>query len=295
VEGKDFFVLGQVKVSSEILPGSKEFLFGLISSAQDILRTWVTESSEEIPFEFLKKKGLELAEKDEKERSDILTSFLGNRLFTIRDIFKDEKETVFQKLLQEELDQYHRSCSELFGRSRQVMEVLTGEGLEIPCEIRVAAEIALSDRLLKEIERLKKDFRATFDSGEIDRIMEDAQKHGIKLRREPCHSVLNEILDENIKSVQQAMEADQHRQSERIDETILFLNCVERWGFELRKEEAQNRIHEILNSYAETIEKSWWEGGVAKPFPASLISLAERLGFNVDRLKKLAVQPDLHT
>ena len=293
-EGKGALVLGQVRVSSEIIPEAKEFVFALISSPRDIFRTWVAEYKDELQFGILKKSGVELAGKNEKERTDILTSFLGNRIFTIRDILKDEKEAVFQRLLQEEVDQYHRDCSELFGRSRQVMDLLTGEGLEIPSEIHIAAEIALSDRLLKEVERLREDFRGTLDRGEIDRILEDAQGHGIKLRGNPFDSVLNEILDDQIKRLQQTMEADQPGQSERIDGIVLFLNFAGRGGFELREEEVQDRVHEMLGSCAETVEKSWWGGGVARSFPASLISLAERLGFNVDRFRKLIVPSPLH-
>jgi len=295
IEKGDVSVLGQVKVSSEIIPEPKEFLFGLISSSQDIFRTWVAESSEKTQFELLKNKGLELAGKDEKRRSEVLTSILGHCLFTIRDILKDEKKGIFQKLLQEELDQYHKDCSELFGRSRGLIEILAGEGIEIPCEIRAAAETALADWFLKEVEGLRKDPHGTLDRGEIERIVEEGRKLGIELKTESVRVVLNEILDEKVRSLKQAMEADQAGQSEEIDEILLVLHSVERWGFEFSREEAQNRIHEILEYYAETIEKSWWEGGSVKPFPTNLISLAERLGFNVDRFKKLAVHPPLRT
>ena len=43
---EDLLVIGQVKVTSEIIPEPKEFLFGLIPSKKEVFRTWVLEKKE---------------------------------------------------------------------------------------------------------------------------------------------------------------------------------------------------------------------------------------------------------
>ena len=89
----------------------------------------------------------------------VLTSLLGIRLFTIQDTFKEERQTIFQKLIQKEFDEHCQIYADLFDRTKQIVEALSREGLEIPYEIRVAAEVTLSDRLFQEIKELKRDFK----------------------------------------------------------------------------------------------------------------------------------------
>ncbi len=43
----------------------------------------------------------------------------------------------------------------------------------------------------------------------------------------------------------------------------------------------------ILDECVENVEKRWWGEGEQKPFHPSLITLAEKLGFNVERFSKI--------
>jgi hypothetical protein len=47
------------------------------------------------------------------------------------------------------------------------------------------------------------------------------------------------------------------------------------------------RKNEILNECIGDLEKGWWGEGEQKPFHPSLITLAEKLGFNVERFQKI--------
>ncbi len=51
--------------------------------------------------------------------------------------------------------------------------------------------------------------------------------------------------------------------------------------------EAQNLMGQILNEGVESLEKCWWGEGEQKLFHPSLITLAEKLGFNVERYSKI--------
>jgi hypothetical protein len=46
-------------------------------------------------------------------------------------------------------------------------------------------------------------------------------------------------------------------------------------------------MDEILEEYVGGLEKSWWGNDSEKPFPPSLIILAEKLDFNVERFSKM--------
>jgi hypothetical protein len=280
-------VLGQVRVTSEIIPEPKEFLFGLIPSTKDIFKTWVSACKGTLHFDTLRERGLELLGRSEEEMSKALTSILGNGIFTIRDTFKEERQTIFQKLIERELSEHRRIYADLFDRTRQAVEALAREGLEIPYEIRVAAEVTLSDRLLHEVDELERDFKGTIERGEIDRIIEEAKHHGFQLRKKEPSLILNKMLNEKMRLLQNTKGSDLSGQIEGIEEMITLLDRVEKWGFELSTEEAQNIIDEMLDEYIENLEKSWWGDGAGKPLPPNLITLAEKLGFDAEKFSKL--------
>jgi hypothetical protein len=44
---------------------------------------------------------------------------------------------------------------------------------------------------------------------------------------------------------------------------------------------------QLLDECVGGLEKCWWEDGTTRPFPPNLITLAEKLGFNVERFSKI--------
>jgi alpha-amylase/alpha-mannosidase (GH57 family) len=287
-EEEDFLVIGQVRVTSDIIPEPKEFLFGLIPSKEEVFRTWVSEVKDILSFEKLKEIGSVPLGRGEEEKAKVLSSLLGNQILTIRNTFKEERQTIFQKLIQREFDEHCQIYADLFDRTRQTIEALSREGLEIPHEIRVAAEFTLSHRLFQEINALKKDFKKTKERGEIDRIIEEAKEHGYHLRREKSLFVLNEMLKEKMKALQESRGSGLTRRSKQVEEVMTLLDLSKKWSFELSLEEAQNLMKELLDECVGSLEKCWWGDGTPKPFSPNLINLAEKLGFNVDSFLRVA-------
>jgi alpha-amylase/alpha-mannosidase (GH57 family) len=285
--GDSILVVGQVRVTSEIIPEPKEFFFGLFRSKKEVFRTWVSENKDLLEFDKLREKCFEDLGKSEEGVAKLFSSLLGNRLFTIRETFNEERQVIFQQLIEDELNEHRRIYGELFDRSKEAVEALAREGFEIPFEIRVAAEVTLSHRLLKEVERLKSDDKSTTEKEEIDSIVDEARTFGYHLRMEEPLLILNGMLKEKIAALRTSGGSDLEGQSKRIEEIITFLARVEKWGFEISKQKAQDLMDEMLKEYVGGLEKSWWGSGSEKPFPPNLILLAEKLDFNVERFSKM--------
>jgi len=283
----NLLAIGKVRVTPEIIPEPKEFLFGLISSKKEVFRTWVSEKKKGLDFNTFKEKAQESFGKSGEEMAKLLTSLLGDHTFTIQDTFKEERQAIFQKLIQKEFDEHCQIYADLFDRTRQAVEALSREGLEIPYEIRVPAEVTLSDRLFQEIKELKRDSKGSIERKEIDRIVEEANEDGYHLRREKSLLALNEILMERMKALQKSNGSDLSRQSEQIEEIVTLLDSAKKWGFEISLGEAQNLMSPILEECVGGLEKCWWENGTPKLFSPNLITLAEKLGFNVERFSKI--------
>lgn len=284
---QDFLVVGQVRLTPDIIPEPKEFLFGLIPSASEVFHTWVSEKREDLSFDVLKQKGREAFEKGGEEAAEVLGSLLGDRVFTMRDTFKEERQALFFKLIQKEFDEHCQIYADIFDRTKLAVEGLSREGLEIPYEIRVAAEVTLSNRLFEEMNGLKKDFKGTIKRKVIDEIVEQTREHNYQLRMEKSLRLLNEILREKMKGLRENRGLDLSRQSEQIEETITLLDLIKKWGFEISLEEAQNVMGETLQECVGDLEECWWGGGEEKPFHPNFITLAGKLGFNVDRYVKI--------
>ena len=78
------------------------------------------------------------------------------------------------------------------------------------------------------------------------------------------------------------------KEKELIGDAVELLRGAGRWGLEVSKEEAQDRMAEMLDDCLGGLEKYMWGKATrAKPFPADLIVLAEELGFNMDRFSKV--------
>jgi hypothetical protein len=164
---------------------------------------------------------------------------------------------------------------------------LSREGLEIPFEIRVAAEVTLSNRLFQEIKELNRDFKGTIERRKIDEVVEEAKEHGYHLRKEKSLLALNEILMERINALQKGLGSDLSRQSELAEEVLTLLDLAKKWEFEISLGEAQNLMSQILKECVGDLEKCWWEDGTRKLFSPNLLTLAAKLGFNVERFSKI--------
>jgi alpha-amylase/alpha-mannosidase (GH57 family) len=283
----NLLVVGQVRITSEIIPEPREFLFGMIPSMKEVFRTWVSEKKEGLDFGTLRERAEEILGKDEEEMAKVLTSLLGNLIFTLQDTFKEERQAILQKLIQKEFDEHCQVYADIFDRTKQTVEALSREGLEIPFEIRVAAEVTLSNRLFQGIKELNRDFQGTTERRKIDEIVEEAREHGYLLRKEKSLLALNELFMERMNVLQEAKGSDLQRQEELAEEILTLLNLANKWDVEMPLEEAQNSMGEILKKCVGDLEQCWWENGTPKLFSPNLITLAEKLGFNVERFSKI--------
>jgi alpha-amylase/alpha-mannosidase (GH57 family) len=284
---ENWLVIGQVRVNSEIIPEPREFLFGLIPSMKGVFRSWVLEKKEGLDFSTLKEKAQEILERKEEEMEKVLTSLWGSLFFTLQDAFKEERQAILQKLIQKEFNEHCQIYADLFDKTKKAVEALSREGLEIPFEIRVAAEVTLSHRLFQEIKELSRDFKGTIERGKIDEIVEEAKEHGYHLRKEKSLLALKELLMGRMNALQKNQGSDLPRQSELAEEVLILLDLARKWDLEMSLEEAQNSMSQILGECVGDLEKCWWENGTPKLFSPNLITLAQTLGFNVERFPKI--------
>jgi hypothetical protein len=118
-------------------------------------------------------------------------------------------------------------------------------------------------------------------------MVEEAREHGYHLRKEKSLLALNALLMDRMNALQKNKSSDLSRQAELAEEVLTLLDLTKKWDFEISLEEAQNSMGEILKECVGDLEQCWWEDGTPKEFSPNLITLAEKLGFNVERFSKI--------
>ncbi len=287
LEGKDrSLLIGKVRVLPEIIPEPSVFLFGLSYSKEAFVQNWIAEDRGGVDFQAFKRRTREGFKEGEGELKETLTSLLGKRIFTIHDLFRENREEIFRHLIQKEIGDLSEVYEGIFNRAVPVIDLVTREGMAIPYEIRMAAEICLSHRLFQEIRAWKNDVTSPLHRRRIDQIIEDATRYGCRLYRAEPLSLLNGLLREKMDFLRKKKYSELLDQEACIQEIVVLLDCSKKWGFDLDLWEAQDLMDEILIESIKALEESLWGAGIPKPFSHLLITLAEKLNFNIDKISK---------
>ncbi|MGQ9509911.1 MAG: DUF3536 domain-containing protein [Thermodesulfobacteriota bacterium] len=287
-EGERKVFIGEVEVTNEPILERRNFLVGTLFSQKDLFRTWIRENPEAFLFDQLKEELQRGSQKGVDGVAETFFSFLGSRVLSFRDTLKEMGEELIPDFIQKELEAFLRMCGIFFEKNRDTLNALIKEGFEIPYELRIAAEITLSQRLLNEIKNLSQEFKeANLIQGEIDQILTEAEQYGYHLNREKVTLILNELLKERAEILFKHRDFDLSNFEGVIQEIIAILEFSERWGFDLDQEEAQSLIGEMLDQLVSSFESYWWGMGKPRPFTPVFLTLAEKMNFNTERFLKM--------
>lgn len=283
-KGFSILILGRVRVTHDIIPEKKEFIFGLINSKKNVFRTWVSEEKRLINFDKLKEKVSEIGKKREEEIEDEIKKLIGGKSFGLSDIVSEFKEEIFKKIFEKNLDEFRKVFEELFIKMEGTIQILTEENVKIPYEIQMISEFVLSYRLLNLLMNMKDKICELKEGNEIDRIVETARRSRFNLMVDEFEAILSKVLKERIGRIREEMSryvGNENNVKRLINDTIEFLKKMEIFGFRIKREEAQDIMSEILKEYVYEFEFGLWRGGIKKPFPMNIYQLAEKLDFNI--------------
>lgn len=292
-EGKEPPILiGAVEVTSIPFSEKKGFLYGVLPSRKHLFRTWVRENPEPLLFDHLKEHLQRMPTGGEEEIAQHFSSSFGDRWYLFRDTLKEKREELLLGILQKETETSLQMYKTFYEENKEILNTLAEEGLEIPYEMRMAAEITLTHQLFEEIKRLSQNIKEIQAQERIDQILLEAGRCGYHLQKEKATSMLNGLLKERVETLFQDRKLDGLDLENLIREMILLLEFSERWGMNLDKEEARSLIGEMLDQWVSSLEETYWLGeGKPKRFPEIFITLAKKLDFNTERASRMVHSP----
>jgi alpha-amylase/alpha-mannosidase (GH57 family) len=174
--GRARLVLGRARVASEITGEFSAVAFGVLHLGDHNLSGGLLRDPGEDAYERIAR---ELADPfgraDLPEILRIVDRNFGSGVYSLRLLFRDERQRILGVILQSVLRQADDVYRELYEEHAPLMRFLSSHGIPQPRGFRLAAELALNTRLRRELEAEQPDVPR------LRAILEEARNVGIEL------------------------------------------------------------------------------------------------------------------
>lgn len=209
----------------------------------------------------------------------------GDELFSLGDIFYDERQSVAETIVRNQLREVATCAEEIFDKSRGIIAILSDLGLPLPEEIVQPAKITLSNIILTEVAKL----RYGSDVAQYEKAITAAQaarKMQISLNTEKAARIFQNKLERKFVSLQKNF------QYEEVQNLTNLIELADRLQLKLHYSPIQNHLYSILQQHVNpAIAKMVQHEGDDELYQAvnSLLRIAYRMNFDItdykDRLK----------
>ncbi len=173
------------------------------------------------------------------------------RDYGLRDLFLDERRRVADVLLEGAMRRYEDGYLEIFEDNRRLMGLLREIDLPIPGPLRVAADVALSRRLLKVTGAARLgEVRLLDAESELISTLDLAERLGAHLHIAPVRRDVEALVNERVSALQAGGTAAQAL------ELAGILSQAQRLGLRLDLWDAQNRFWAWAGSGTITLDRA---------------------------------------
>ncbi|MFP4520814.1 MAG: DUF3536 domain-containing protein [Fibrobacterota bacterium] len=226
-------VSGDLKIKSELDHFTTEFFFLCLEIKDRGLRFYCMPKSQKPDFN-LDKIISGTADKIESRSADIFKQ----PPFTLRDIFDDKKYEIASMMLKRNMSEIRGSFDEVFEKSRELLDVYTSFGIEIPSEIKVPCESAVSEGLIRCVKAMKSGISET-DIKIFERLLGIAEHYGLNISTR-TDIELADAIAVNLDGIDSDSSFSLSRKIGRL------LDSLSKNKVRMYLESAQNKMYEIL-------------------------------------------------
>jgi alpha-amylase/alpha-mannosidase (GH57 family) len=132
-----------------------------------------------------------------------INQYFGDRTFSLQDLFSEERHRIMQLLSRDTLQRLDQLYTQIYRENYGVLMAFHRDHLEVPQELQVAAEIALSHRALTVIKNLEQDLSDLDDNvlpisanyiAELEGIATEANHFHCQLRLPGAKAILEQLI-----------------------------------------------------------------------------------------------------
>jgi hypothetical protein len=280
-QGSMVLAAGLLRLTSGITLESRNLAFFTAFLGSYLYRTQVLEHPSTQKFRTLKKELFKVLEATPEDLIPLMVRLLGDRYYTVHDIFREEKLGVFQDLLKQTQEEAVALISHNFGDARTLLKAMATEGLPLPRLYRALGEITLNRRLVELLRQMEPEPDLLPASAEALELVEEAAILGLKLESTEGAQILGRILLRHLNDLAGNF---QMAAAVRLKD---FLNLVNRIPLTLDLSEAQNFIFALLKEKYPAVAARAAGDPEARALAEKLIDLMETLYFSPVRYLRL--------
>lgn len=275
------FAAGRLRLTSGITRERQELAFFTVYLGSYLYRTQVQAHLSAQEFRSLKQEMFQALEQTPEDLIPHIARRLGEKYYTVHDMFLEEKHEVFEDLLEHQREEALVAITHNFDDARPLLRAMVGEGLPLPRLYRALGEITLNRRLVELLRQMEPEPTMLPASKEILELVQEAELMGLKLESREGAQILTRILNRHLNDLAARVRTD------KVAHLRDFLKLVSRIPITLDVTEAQNFMFDLMKKNFPAVAAQAARDAKALALATQLVELVEALYFSPVRYMRL--------
>uniref|UniRef100_A0A7V4G7Q9 DUF3536 domain-containing protein n=1 Tax=Desulfobacca acetoxidans TaxID=60893 RepID=A0A7V4G7Q9_9BACT len=272
---------GRLQVTSGITWRTETMIFFTAHLGSYLYRTQVRSNSSPAEFFQLKKELFQVLAETPENLIPLLARHLGERYYTVHDIFRDEKEGIFHDLLAPNLEDSVRQIIHQFEEAAPTLRAMAAEHLPLPRLYRALGEITLNRRLVEIMRQVAEQPELLPASEDLRTLVQEAALFNFQLESGEGAQILRQMLHHQLMDLATAFNLTSARVLQD------FLASALNIPITLDLHEGQNFFFALMQEHFPPLAARSPRDPEAKELAQVLIRVAEALNFNPNRYLQL--------
>ncbi|MBM4275908.1 MAG: DUF3536 domain-containing protein [Deltaproteobacteria bacterium] len=280
-QGSLEFAAGRLRLTSGITQERRELAFFTVYLGSYLYRTQVQANLSAQEFRTLKQELFRALEQTPEDLIPHIARRLGEKYYTVHDMFLEEKHEVFEDLLEHYREEALAAITHNFEDARPLLKAMVTEGLPLPRLYRSLGEITLNLRLVELLRKLEPEPTLLPTSADILEVVQEAELMGLKLESREGAQILTRILSRHLNDLAARVRTD------KVAHLRDFLKLVSRIPITLNFTEAQNFLFDLMKKNFPAVAAQAVRDAKALALATQLVELVEALYFSPVRYMRL--------
>ena len=272
--GGDTMAVGRIMVRSNITLDAHDLMYGVLHMGGWDFHCCVQPFPGQRRFEQIQQRLFSCMNHRAQAAIAMQESF-GQEYFTLDSLMTRDRHEIMRMLTQTTLGQLNRFYRQIYRDNYRVLLAFRRDGLQVPMELQVAANMTLNQRLSTIIQTFESDLSmSTHTLQELRQLVVEMQELGCELQLEEIAATFNRILHQQFWQVLNASELETIAQPLPVIHQCL--DIVELLGLPIDRDRVQENYLRCLGKHLAASTRT----GAAVPL-SDLTELGERLQINV--------------
>ncbi|MEE3719000.1 DUF3536 domain-containing protein [Tumidithrix elongata RA019] len=195
--GSNTLAIGQIQITSGITQESVDYVFAVLHLGGDDFHCCIDLFTGRREYELIKSqlfKALQLASAAALILA--MADVFGSEYFSLHHLFAEERHRILHLLAGETLMRLDQLYAQVYRDNYGILASFRRDGLNVPPELQVAADITLNNRLMQELKRLESG--ESLPIAELDAVAIEADHLGCNINRAEAAKILQRSIVQQI-------------------------------------------------------------------------------------------------